>query len=60
MAKPTKRDLFATLEDDLKQFRDALFGVLRAAPGRIAKRVGQITQAITGPVSIAKEAKEKD
>jgi hypothetical protein len=32
MAKPTKRDLFATLEDDLKQFRDALFGVLRAAP----------------------------
>jgi hypothetical protein len=60
MAKPTKRDLFATLEDDLKQFRDALFGVLRAALGAIAKRVGQITQAITGPVSIGKEAKEKD
>jgi hypothetical protein len=37
MTKPmkTKRDLFAVLEDDIKQFRDALFGVLRAAPQQI-------------------------
>ena len=34
MTKPTKTktDLFAVLEDDIKQFRDALFGALRAAP----------------------------
>jgi hypothetical protein len=31
----TKTDLFAVLEDDIKQFRDALFGVLRAAPQQI-------------------------
>ena len=37
MTKPmkTKTDLFAVLEDDIKQFRDALFGVLRAAPQQI-------------------------
>ena len=36
MTKPTKTktDLLAVLEDDIKQFRDALFGVLRAAPNR--------------------------
>ncbi|MGC2435309.1 MAG: hypothetical protein WA478_01210, partial [Pseudolabrys sp.] len=28
-------DLFAVLEDDIKQFRDALFGVLRAVPQQI-------------------------
>ena len=34
MTKPTKTktDLFAVLEDDIKQFRDPLFGVLRAVP----------------------------
>jgi hypothetical protein len=31
----TKTDLFAVLEDDIKQFRDALFGLLRAAPQQI-------------------------
>ena len=37
MTKPTKTktDLFAVLEDDIKQFRDALFGVLRAVPQQI-------------------------
>jgi hypothetical protein len=37
MAKPkTKGDLFASMEDDLKQFWAALFGTLRA----MAKRAG--------------------
>ena len=37
MTKPmkTKTDLFAALEDDIKQFRDALFGILHAAPQQI-------------------------
>ena len=36
MTKPmkTKTDLFAALEDDIKQFRDAPFGILPAAPNR--------------------------
>jgi hypothetical protein len=51
MAKPekSKTDLFATMEDDLKQFWNALSGSLRAAPGAIAKRAGAITQAIRRP-----------
>ena len=37
MTKPmkTETDLFAVLEDDIKQFRDALFRVVRAAPQQI-------------------------
>jgi hypothetical protein len=48
MSKPiqTKTDLFAAMEDDVRQFRDALFKALCAAPSAIAKRVGQITQTI--------------
>ena len=42
MATPRKpkRDLFASAEDDLKQFWAALSGALRAAPRAIAERVG--------------------
>jgi len=42
MATPrkSKRDLFAAMEDDLKQFWAALSGSLRAAPRAIAERVG--------------------
>jgi len=57
MRKPPERDLFATLEDDLRQFRNALFATLRAAPGGVAKRVGQITPAIRGSMRTAKEAR---
>jgi hypothetical protein len=32
----TKTDLFATMEDDIRQFWGALVGVFRAAPGAIA------------------------
>ena len=34
MTKPTKTktDLFAVLEDDIKQFRDALFGAYTCSP----------------------------
>jgi hypothetical protein len=53
MSKPT--DLFAAMEDDLRQFRDALFKALRAARSTIAKRVGQITQTISPPASSPKE-----
>jgi hypothetical protein len=51
MATPgkSKRDLFASMEDDLKQFWYALSGSLRAAPGAIAKRAGEITHAIRRP-----------
>ena len=54
MAKPakTKTDLFAALEDDLRQFRDALFGAVRAAA---ATRVRQTTQAETKRLEVAKE-----
>jgi hypothetical protein len=56
MAKPakTKTDLFAALEDDLRQFRDALFGAVRAASA-IATRVRQTTQAETKRLEVAKE-----
>ena len=50
-----KRDLFASAEDDLKQFWRALCRGLRAAPRAIAKRVRQIGQA-TKPLN----ANEKD
>jgi hypothetical protein len=40
MAKFWKTDLFATAEDDIKQFGAALSGAFRAAPGAMAKRVG--------------------
>jgi hypothetical protein len=53
MSKPT--DLFAAMEDDLRQFRDALFKSLRGAPSAIAQRVGQITQTISPPASCPKE-----
>ena len=57
MAKPakTKTDLFAALEDDLRQFRDALFGAVRAAASAIAARVRQTTQAETKRLEVAKE-----
>ena len=43
MTKPmkTKTDLFAALEDDIKQFRDALFGILPAAPQQITLAIGR-------------------
>ena len=53
MSKPA--DLFAAMEDDVRQFRDALFKAFRAAPSAIAKRVGQITQTIRPPESSPKE-----
>ena len=53
----TKTDLLATMEDDVRQCRVALFKALRSAPSAIAKRVGQITQAIWPP---ANSPKEKD
>jgi hypothetical protein len=58
MAKPgkSKTDLFATMEDDLKQFWNALSGTVRAAPGAIAKRAGQIRQAIKRPAADEKDA----
>ena len=40
MAKFWKADLFATAEDDIRQFGAALSGVFRAAPRAMAKRVG--------------------
>jgi hypothetical protein len=40
MAKFWKADLFATAEDDVRQFGAALSGLFRAAPGAMAKRVG--------------------
>jgi hypothetical protein len=51
MSKPvkTKTDLLAAMEDDVRQFRDALFKALRTAPSAIAKRVGQIIQTIKPP-----------
>jgi hypothetical protein len=57
MAQPgkSKTDLFTSMEDDIKQFWRALSGALRAAPGALAKRVGQITQATRPP-----SANEKD
>ena len=36
MAKPWKTDLFATAEDDIRQFGAALFGLFRAAPRAMA------------------------
>jgi hypothetical protein len=53
MSKPT--DLFAAMEDDIRQFRDALFKALRGAPSAVAKRVEQITQTIRPPASSLKE-----
>jgi hypothetical protein len=57
MSKPvkTKTDLLAAMEDDVRQFRDALFRALRAAPSAIAKRVAQITQTIKPPAISPKE-----
>jgi hypothetical protein len=45
MATPrkSKGDLFASMEDDLKQFWAALSGALRVAAGAMAKRVGLAT-----------------
>ena len=40
-----KGDLFAAMEDDLKQFWAALSRALRAAPSAITHRVGLITKA---------------
>lgn len=51
----SKTDLFASMEDDIKQFWRALSGALRTAPGALAKRVGQIAQATRRP-----SANEKD
>jgi hypothetical protein len=53
MSKPT--DLFAAMEDDLRQFRDALFKALRRAPSAIAQRARQTTQTIRPPASCLKE-----
>ncbi len=44
MAKPWKTDLFATTEDDIRQFGAALFALFRAAPRAMAKRVGTTTR----------------
>jgi hypothetical protein len=57
MSRPvkTKTDLLAAMEDDVRQFRDALFKALRAAPSAIAQRVGQITQTIKPPTNSLKE-----
>ena len=44
MAKFWKTDLFATAEDDIRQFGAALSGLFRAAPRAIAKRVGTTTR----------------
>ena len=57
MTKPakTKTDLFAALEDDLRQFRDALVGAVRAAASAVATRVRQTTQAETKRLEVAKE-----
>lgn len=63
MTKPTKTkmtDLMASLEDDIKQFRDALLGELgrlRAAakPDAVAKRVRRLRQAIRGRLSAPEE-----
>jgi hypothetical protein len=38
MAKPWKTDLFATAEDDIRQFGAALFGLFRAAPRAACER----------------------
>jgi len=42
----TKGDLFASMEDDLKQFWAALSGALGAAAGAIAQRAGIVGDAI--------------
>jgi len=57
MSKPakTRTGLFAAMEDDVRQFRDALFKALLAAPSAIAKRVEQITQASRPSASSPKE-----
>jgi hypothetical protein len=49
MAKPRKTtgDLFASMEDDLKQFWAALSGALRVAAGAMAKRVGLAAPPVT-------------
>jgi hypothetical protein len=44
MAKLWKTDLFATAEDDIRQFGAALFGLFRAAPRAMAERVGTTTR----------------
>jgi hypothetical protein len=44
MAKPWKTDLFATAEDDIRQFGAAMFGLFRAAPRAMAKRVATPTR----------------
>ena len=44
MAKPSKTHLFVTAEDDIRQFGAALFGLFRAAPRALAKRVGTTTR----------------
>ena len=53
MSRPA--DLYAAMEDDVRQCRDALFKALRGAPSAIAQRVGQITQTIKPPTNSLKE-----
>jgi hypothetical protein len=54
----SKTDLFATLEDDLKQFWNALSGTVRAAPGAIVKQAGQLRQAIKRPAANEKGSED--
>jgi len=49
MAKPWKTRLFATAEDDIRQFGAALFGLFRAAPRAMAKRAGTTTRRDFAP-----------
>lgn len=48
MVKPekSKADLFASMEDDLKQFWSTLSGALREVSGAIARRVGLTSPAV--------------
>ena len=49
MAKPWKTDLFATAEDEIRQFGATLFGLFRAAPRAMAKRAATFTGGNGGP-----------
>jgi hypothetical protein len=65
MTKPmkTKKDLFAALEDDIKQFRDALFGILRAAPQQITLAIRRglgTTDRQTSGKAIADQSRPMD
>jgi hypothetical protein len=48
MTRPTKTKthLLAVLEDDIKQFRDALLGVLRATPQQITLAIRRGLSAV--------------